>query len=169
VGTARVAVRREVSTIGWERSASWAAAKETVGVQGTGWKGVGVGDAFGAGVTKTKGSAGWVGAVFPHPASPALSMIEARRLARKTTWGCLFIRYWGVAGVFVTIVFVGWGVNDAVGDGGTGEDVTMNVEVAVGGREVMDGVVVQVGVKNTAVRVGVTAGMRVGTFGTHSL
>jgi hypothetical protein len=41
-----------------------------VGVQGIGWKGVAVGEAFGAAVTNTKGKAGGAGAgaKAPHPA-----------------------------------------------------------------------------------------------------
>ena len=44
---------------------------EPVGVQGMGWKGVGVGDAFGADVTIANGKDfdGLTGALLPHPAS----------------------------------------------------------------------------------------------------
>ena len=51
-----------------------------VGVQGIGWKAVGVGEAFGAAVTNLNGKAGCVGvgARAPHPASryPARSIIQ---------------------------------------------------------------------------------------------
>jgi hypothetical protein len=52
-----------------------------VGVQGIGWKGVGVGEAFGAAVTRTNGSAACpldgAGARAPHPArsNPARTMM----------------------------------------------------------------------------------------------
>ena len=39
-----------------------------VGVQGIGWNGVGVGEALGAAVTRTKGRAEEAGATVPHPA-----------------------------------------------------------------------------------------------------
>ena len=58
-----------------------------------GWKGVGVGDAFGAAVTNTNGKADCAGAKLPHPASS----IPARSMTRKV----LFMRYgdFGVIGV----------------------------------------------------------------------
>ena len=50
-----------------------------VGVQGMGWKGVGVGDAFGAAVTKAKGRDCCTGAAVPHPASKsAVRMIQRK-------------------------------------------------------------------------------------------
>lgn len=49
---------------------------EPVGVQGMGWKGVGVGEEFGADVTIAKGSEEEAGAILPHPASKsAVKMI----------------------------------------------------------------------------------------------
>ena len=56
------------SMTGWERSVP-------VGVHGMGWKGVGVGEAFGAAVTSTKGSSDCAGALLPHPASNKAAMI----------------------------------------------------------------------------------------------
>jgi hypothetical protein len=53
-----------------------------VGVHGRGWKGVGVGEAFGAAVTRTNGRTAWalagLGARAPHPAStyPAITTIS---------------------------------------------------------------------------------------------
>jgi hypothetical protein len=144
----------EASAIGWERSASWADEK-TVGVQETGWKGVGVGDEFGAAVTNTNGRDDCLvgNAAAPHPASNALSMIKARRLAGETTRISFFICYGKKVMVAVGMkvdvgasVEVGCGVKEDVGDGGTGEDVAMNVEVAVGGGDVNEGVAVQAGV-----------------------
>ena len=41
-----------------EGSASWVVMDEPVSVEGIGWKGVGVGEAFGATVTRTKGRVG---------------------------------------------------------------------------------------------------------------
>jgi hypothetical protein len=55
-----------------------------VGVQGNGWKGVRVGDAFGAAVTKTKGR-GCACAVVPHPVS--------RMPARRRIWRRFIIYY----------------------------------------------------------------------------
>ena len=49
-----------------------------VGVQGMGWKGVGVGEAFGATVTSAKGRAGCAGAAVPHPASRMVAMMIQR-------------------------------------------------------------------------------------------
>ena len=50
-----------------------------VGVQGMGWKGVGVGEALGAEVTIAKGSEGDADALLPHPASKrAVRMILQR-------------------------------------------------------------------------------------------
>ena len=46
VGGGTVTVGVDVSTVGW---------RVPVGVQGIGWKGVGVGEAFGAAVTSAKG------------------------------------------------------------------------------------------------------------------
>ena len=46
-----------------------------VGVQGMGWKGVAVGEAFGALVTSSKGRAGCADALSPHPASKSAAMI----------------------------------------------------------------------------------------------
>jgi len=56
----------------WEdESITGAERGEPVGVQGIGWKGVGVGDAFGADVTIANGKACdcCAGALLPHPAS----------------------------------------------------------------------------------------------------
>jgi hypothetical protein len=51
VGAGWVEAGEDDSANGWERSVSWAETKGTVGVHGAGWKGVGVGEAFGADVT----------------------------------------------------------------------------------------------------------------------
>lgn len=52
-----------------------------VGVQGIGWKGVGVGEAFGADVTMTKGEACCdAGAMLPHPASSKAAMMDIRQM-----------------------------------------------------------------------------------------
>jgi hypothetical protein len=69
VEAGRVAVRVAGSTVG----AGW---NVPVGVQGIGWKGVAVGEAFGAAVTNVKGRVDEVGAYVPHPASsnPARSV-----------------------------------------------------------------------------------------------
>jgi len=53
---------------------------ELVGVQRMGWKGVGVGDGFGAEVTIAKGSDGGAGALLPHPASKRAVMIDIRQM-----------------------------------------------------------------------------------------
>ena len=44
-------------------------------VQGMGWKGVGVGEAFGAAVTNSNGRDPWAGALPPHPARSIAAMI----------------------------------------------------------------------------------------------
>lgn len=62
-----------------------------VGVQGIGWKGVGVGDAFGAAVTKTNGRVG-EGAAFPHPASSN----PARSVKRKNLFIIPALAEWGM-------------------------------------------------------------------------
>src|SRR5262245_61461221 len=50
-----------------------------VGVQGTGWKGDGVAEAFGAAVTNVKGSGcAWAETKFPHPASSKLARSTIR-------------------------------------------------------------------------------------------
>ena len=49
-----------------------------VGVQGMGWKGVGVWEAFGAAVTNAKGRDGCAGAAVPHPASRMVAMMIQR-------------------------------------------------------------------------------------------
>jgi hypothetical protein len=51
-----------------------------VGVQGIGWKGVGVGDALGAAVTYTNGRTGWACAEtrFPHPVRRILARSRSR-------------------------------------------------------------------------------------------
>jgi hypothetical protein len=124
-----------------------------VGVQGLGWKGVGVGEAFSAEVTNTNGSAGCAdagaGASVPHPTS--------KTLARSITCKSFFICY-GAGGIGV---FEGVNVGDAV---------AVNVEVAVGGTGVRLGVNVAdgvaVGKSGTMVTPG--TGVSVGTLGTHS-
>jgi len=50
-----------------------------VEVQETGRKGVGVGDGFGADVTRMKGSVGCVGALAPHPASRSAARMMLQR------------------------------------------------------------------------------------------
>ena len=69
VAAGGVPVTEAGSKIGWERSVP-------VGVQGTGWKGVGVGEAFGATVTRANGRDGCPLAVtlLPHPASSNAAM-----------------------------------------------------------------------------------------------
>lgn len=120
-----------------------------VGVHGTGWKGVIVGDALGAAVTNTKGrdDCAGAGARVPHPAS--------RNAASKMICRVFFMRYSkGVGGVL-----------DAVNVGAT---VGADVKVALGGIDVSVGwsVYVAVGKSGTIVTPG--TGVRVGTFGTHS-
>jgi hypothetical protein len=67
------------SVIDWERSVP-------VGVQGKGWKGVGVGDAFGAEVTITKGGVGGAGALLPHPASKRAARMILQRMEFMVMW-----------------------------------------------------------------------------------
>ena len=57
-----------------------------VGVQGMGWKGVGVGEAFGAEVTMTKGSEGDAGALLPHPASKRAARMMLQRMEFMVKW-----------------------------------------------------------------------------------
>ena len=121
-----------------------------VGVHGMGWKGVGVGDAFGAAVTNTNGKAGCAGAKLPHPASS----IPARSMTRKV----LFMRY-GDSGVI--------GVRDGVAvllNVAVGICVSVGAVVLVGGTGVL--VLVVVGKFGTTVTPG--TGVCVGTFGTQS-
>ena len=137
-------------------SASGCGRSVPVGVQGIGWKGVGVGDAFGAEVTRTNGSAGdaGTGASVPHPTS--------KILARSNTCKSFFICY-SAAGVIG--VFEGVKVGVAVG---------VDVEVAVGGMlvavgtSVADGVTVGVAVGKLGRLVTPGTGVRVGTLGTQS-
>jgi hypothetical protein len=74
VGGGTVGVAVEGSIVGEET-------RVAVGLKGSGWKGVGVGEAFGAAVTSTNGrSACWLAAAdakLPHPESrsPASSRI----------------------------------------------------------------------------------------------
>ena len=126
-----------------------------IGVQGIGWKGVAVGDAFGAAVTNTNGKAGCTladtGARVPHPASSP---------ARRITWKKFFMCYWeGVIGVFV-LVGIGEGVTVKVSVGGS---VELGVTVVATGSEVF----VDVGKSGMEVVPGM--GVRVGRFGTQSL
>ena len=73
VSAGGVEVREAESATGGARSVP-------VGVQGIGWKGVGVGEAFGADVTRAKGKACCsMGALLPHPASSKAAMIESRQ------------------------------------------------------------------------------------------
>lgn len=63
------------------RSGSFAGMKKLVAPSGNGWKGVGVADGLGAGVTKSKNEEGWVGdgdAVVPHPASNSVASMICR-------------------------------------------------------------------------------------------
>jgi hypothetical protein len=121
-----------------------------VGVQGTGWKGVIVGDAFGAAVTNTNGRDDWAGAGarVPQP---------ARRIpASKMTCSVFFMRY-SAAGL--------GGVLEAVKVGAmVGEDVN----VALGGMLVSVGLSVFVDVGKSGTMVTPGTGVRVGTLGTHS-
>lgn len=124
-----------------------------VGVQGTGWKGVAVGEAFGAAVTNTNGKAGCTlaDAGIPHPASS----IPARRI----TWKRVFMCYCE-GGSAVVGVAVGEGVTVKVSVGG---NVELGVTVVGIGSEVF----VEVGKSGMVVVPGM--GVRVGTFGTQSL
>ena len=118
-----------------------------VGVHGMGWKGVGVGDAFGAAVTNTNGKTGCAGAKLPHPASS----IPARSTTRKVR----FMRY-GDSGVI--------GVRDGVA-------VLMNVAVGICvsvGADVLVGIGVLVAVGKFGTTVTPGTGVCVGTFGTQS-
>ena len=133
-----------------------------------GWKGVGVDEAFGARVTKANGNVGWIfaDAAVWHPASPALSMIETMRLARKITCIVFFICYGND-------VMVAVGVLVAVG-AVVGVSVTKVVGVSVGGcvnvgAVVKVGVAVFVDVGTSGMMVTPGTGVRVGTFGTQSL
>ena len=70
------------SVIGWERS-------EVVCVQGIGWKGVGVGEGFGATVTNTNGRSGCADAFVLHPASRNAAMIvicQMGFMGRRRVW-----------------------------------------------------------------------------------
>lgn len=61
-----------VGVVVWENESAIGGKRgEPVGVQGMGWKGVGVGEAFGADVTIAKGKTCdcSAGALLPHPAS----------------------------------------------------------------------------------------------------
>jgi hypothetical protein len=81
VGGGTVGVAVEGSIVG-------EAAMVAVGVKGIGWNGVGVGEAFGAAVTSTNGSAaGWFGAAEAKVPQPERSIP-----ARSRIWKHLFIR-----------------------------------------------------------------------------
>ena len=99
-----------------------------VGVQATGWNGVGVGDALGAAVTRINGNAGCfgTGARVPHPTS--------RILARSMMWKNFRICYGYVAGVLEAVnvgIAVG-GAMVAVCVGKLGTIVTPGMGVRVG-------------------------------------
>src|SRR6266496_5006884 len=79
-----VGVAGAMVTVSAAESIVGCGAGEPVGVQGIGWKGVGVSVAFGAEVTKTNGRVVWAGARVPHPTSNIL--------ARSITWKSLFIK-----------------------------------------------------------------------------
>src|SRR5215212_8099875 len=119
VGTGRVTVGLSVSTTG---------GNVPVGVQPSGWKGVGVGEALGAAVTKINGRAGCVGAgaSAPHPArsSPA----------RKMRWIIFLIRYCDGGGVGGVPVAVG----RSVAAGGS-VAVSLGVTITVAGSAVSVG------------------------------
>lgn len=126
-----------------------------VGVQGTGWKGVRVGVAFGAAVTNTKGrdDCAGAGARVPHPAR--------RSAASRMTCAVLFMgQDDGLGGVFE-------GVN-------VGAVVGVDVGVPVGGTNVSVGttvfvlVAVAVAVGKLGMMVVPGIGVRVGTLGTQS-
>ena len=61
---------------------------KAVGVVSEGWKGVGVGEAFGAIVTRIKGTpaAGGAGAIEPQPARRMADAREINRLERRFRW-----------------------------------------------------------------------------------
>ena len=128
-----------VSMVGW----AWIV---PVGVQGIGWNGVGVGEAFGAAVTRVKGRAGWTlegaSARGLHPArrQTARSRTEKSRLM---TYGL------GVSGVSCITV-------------GGGNSVSVGGAVVTVGR----GTCVSVGKVGMIVTPG--TGVRVGMFGTQS-
>ena len=81
VGPGGVAVAVEESVTGLERSVP-------VGVQGMGWKGVTVGDAFGATVTNSKDRFESADAFVPHPASrnAAMKMIFQKDFMGPAWW-----------------------------------------------------------------------------------
>ena len=147
VGAGRVAVGVTVSTTG---------GNVPVGVQGIGWKGVGVGEALGAAVTNVNGRADEVGAYVPHPAR--------RDPARSVKVKNFFIRYGGDCweGNAVSVgVSVGMNVDVALGGG------SVAVLVLVTGAVVFVGDEVSVGKSGMIVTPG--TGVRVGMLGTHSL
>ncbi len=128
-----------------------------------GWKGVGVGEAFGATVTHANTGADGAGAAVPHPAR--------RNPARNRTRISFLIRYCeGVGGVFVAVgttvqVDVGTSVSVAVAVGScVGVEVLVGTLVAVA-----VGVAVEVSVGNSGMMVTPGTGVRVGIFGTHNL
>ncbi len=132
-----------------------------VGVQGTGWKGVGVGEALGAAVTRTKGRAGAAGAAVPHPARS--------NPARKVRWINFLILYCDEGGLVGVFAAVGIEVEVAVGNE---VEVAVGMEVAVAvGSSVAVGI--SVGVEVAVGKFGITVtpgtGVRVGMFGTQSL
>ena len=130
--------------------------KLPVGVQGTGWKGVGVAVAFGAAVTKTKGRGGcaWADVILPQPES------------RMLTSNMIRIKFLIYSGAGLTGV---GGTSDGVNVGGTLVAVG-GTSVAVGGTSVAVGTIISVGVKVGKSGMTVTPGLgvRVGTFGTQS-
>ncbi len=142
VSASGVAVRSAGSMVG-------VGGTEPVGVQGTGWKGVIVGDAFGLAVTSAKGREDWAGAGarVPHPAS--------RSAATKRICRIFFMRYCGdgLGGVF-----------DGVRVGAV---VGVYVNVALGGTLVSVGMAVYVAVGKSGMIVMPGTGVRVGTLGTH--
>ena len=128
-----------VSSVGW----AWTV---PVGVQRIGWKGVGVGEAFGAAVTRVKGRGGWTlegaSARGLHPAR--------RQTARSRMVKSRFMPY----GLGVT------GVSCITVDGGS--------SVSVGGAVVTVGRGVCVSVAKVGMIVTPGIGVRVGIFGTQS-
>lgn len=121
---------------------------------------MGVGEAFGAAVTKTNGNADCslvrADAKVPHP---------ARRIpARRVRWKKFLIRYCNGDGVFGVFVEAGMDVCVAVAGGGF---VFVGGGVLLGGTVLVDGTEVSVGKSGRLVTPG--TGVRVGMFGTQSL
>ncbi len=94
-----------------------------------GWKGVGVGEAFGAAVINMNGSGALELAtgVAPQPARKMLARKNNRRWVFMKSWWCMVGFGYGVAvGKAVIVAVAGMGVKVKVGEG-----VSVTVTVAV--------------------------------------